>query len=200
MIAKSVSYQTIATFFNDVVRGVVTPILYFDINVFMDIIDKRDRNSLNLYYYARKHQWECVTSIFAKVEALEVKQIQRFKSEKQKIGWSNNYIKRRLHKRDLSPYILENISKSLSLRLKNRCEGFKQYSCLVEDGWVKAEEVKQKTNLTDKDSIHLAEALAIACDLFVSRDDFLLSAAKKYIWAESPDSLIDILNSVGAKI
>ena len=200
MKIQPVSYRTLDHFLNDAVRGFLTPILYFDTNVFLDIIDNRDRNSLNLYHYAWQHQWQCVTSIFAKVETLEIKQIHRFKKEKQQVGWSNNRIKRELHKRDLSARILGNISRSLTARLRFRCGGFQQYSCLVEDGWIKAEEVKRKTNLTDKDSVHLAEALAIACDLFVTRDASLLLVAKRYIWAEPPDSVIEILRSVGAQI
>jgi len=200
MTVQSVSYRTIDYFLADAVKGVLIPILYFDTNVFIDIIDKRDKNSLNLYSYAWQHQWQCVTSIFAKVETLEVKQVRRFKREKQRVGWSNKRIKRELNKRDLPPRILGSISRSLTARLKTRCEGFRQYSCLIEDGWVKAEEIKRKTNLTDKDSIQLAEALAIACDLLITRDKPLLSVANKYIWAESPDSVINILNSAGAKI
>ena len=200
MRAQPVIYRTLDHFLNDAVRGLLTPILYFDTSVFLDIIDNRDKDSLNLYRYTWQRQWQCVTSIFAKVETLEVKQIHRFKREKQRVGWSNNRLKSELHKRDLSPRILGDISRSLTARLKSRCEGFKQYSCLVEDGWVKVEEVKRKTNLTDKDSVHLAEALAIACDIFVTRDASLLSVAKRYIWAERPDSVIEILKSVGAQI
>jgi hypothetical protein len=200
MRVRGFSYRTLDHFLSDAVKELLIPILYFDTNVFLDIIDNRNRDSLNLYRYAWQHKWQCVTSIFAKVETLEVKQIHQFKKEKQRVGYSNKRIKRELGKRDLPPCILGSISRSLTARLKSRCEGFKQYSCLVEDGWVKAEEVKRKTNLTDKDSIHLAEALAIACDLFLTRDDFLLSVANRYIWAERPDSVIKILNSVGAKI
>jgi len=194
------SYRTLDHFLRDAVRGLLTPILYFDTNVFLDIIDNRDRDSLNLYRYAWQYQWQCVTSIFAKVETLEVKQIHRFKIEKRRAGCSSKHINEELHKRDLPPRILGSISRILTARLKSRCKGFKQYSCLVEDGWLKAEELKRKTNLTDKDSIHLAEALAIACDLFVTRDASLLSVAKRYIWAERPDSVIKTLNSVGAQI
>ncbi len=200
MMVQPISYRTLDHFLSDAVRELLTPILYFDTNVFIDIIDKRDKNSLNLYSYAWQHQWQCVTSIFAKVETLEVKQVHRFKREKQRVGWSNKRIKRELNKRDLHPRILGSISQSLTARLKTRCKGFRRYSCLIEDGWVKAEEIKRKTNLTDKDSIQLAEALAIACDLLITRDKPLLSVANKYIWAESPDSVINILNSAGAKI
>ncbi len=200
MKSRLVSYRTLDHFLGDAVKGLLIPILYFDTNVYLDIIDNDNkyRNSLNLYRYAWQQQWHCVTSIFAKVEALEVKQNRQFKKEKQQASWSDNRMKKELHKRDLSPRILGNISRSLTARLKSRCEGFKEYSCLLEDGWVKAEELKRKTNLTDKDSIHLAEALVIACDLFVTRDKPLLSVAQRHIWAECPDSVIKILESVGA--
>lgn len=162
--------------------------------MFLDIVDNRDKDTLNIYRYARHHEWECVTSIFAKVETLEVKQFHVFKSEKRKLGWSTRRIEQERNNRDLTRRILGNISRSLTGRLKYRGAGFREYSSLVEDGWVKAEEVKRKTNLTDKDSIHLAEALAIACDIFITRDRHLLSVAKRYIWAEQPNSIIKFLS------
>ena len=145
--------------------------------------------TLNIYNYARQHDWECVTSIFAKVETLEVKQFHVFKSEKRKLGWSTRRIEKERHNRDLTRRILGNISRSLTARLKYSGGGFREYSSLVEDGWVKAEEVKRKT-----------EALAIACDIFITRDKTLLSVAKRYIWAERPNSIIKILKSIGTQI
>lgn len=200
MKTQSISYNTLNHFLNDAVRGILAPIIYLDTNILLDIIDKRCNDSLSLFRYILDHQWQCVTSIFAKVEMLEVKQIQRFKIEKQQVNWSNNRIKNELHKRDLSSKILGNISRNITVRMKSRCKGIKKYSCLIEDGWVKAEEIKRKTNLTDKDSIHLAEALAIACDIFLTRDDSLVLVAKRYIWAETPNSLVEILKSIDTQI
>lgn len=197
MIAQPVKiYDTLEGLLKNSVIGAEIPTLYFDTNVLLDIIDKRDSNSVALYRYAWQNKWRCITSIFAKVEVLEVKQNDRFKIEKQKFGLSG----KKKHKRDLCPRILGNISSSLTKLLKSRCEGFNEYSFIVEGGWLKAEEVKRKTNLTDKDSIHLAEALAFPCDLFITRDIPLLSIAKKYMWAERPNFIIKILRSVGAKI
>lgn len=200
MRTQSVIYNTLNHFLNDAVKGILIPIIYLDTNVLLDIIDKRCNDSLDLYRYIWDHQWQCVTSIFAKVEILEVKQIQKFNIEKRQFNWSSNRMKKELYKRDLSPNVLSNISRNITARMKSRCKGIKKYSCLIEDGWIKAEEIKRKTNLTDKDSIHLAEALAIACDIFLTRDDFLLSVAKRYIWAETPNSLSGILKSVDNQI
>ena len=200
MTNQNATYSTIDHFLKDAIRGLLTPILYFDTNIILDIIENRDKDSVSLYSYSWQNEWECVTSIFAKVELLEVKQIHSFKTEKRNIGWSNNRIKNELHKRDLSNRVLGGISRSITSRLKSRCEGFRQYSCLIEEGWQKAEEIKRKTNLTDKDSIHLAEAIAIACDILVTRDNFLISVAKKHLWAENPASITDILKRSGAHI
>lgn len=200
MSSNPINYPTLDSFLKAAVERKAIPILYFDTNVFLDILDNRDITSLNLYNYAWQHKWQCVTSIFAKVETLEVKQFHVFKSEKQNINWSNRRIEKEKHNRDLSPRTLGNISRSVTARMNLRCKGFREYSCLVEDGWVKLEEIKRKTNLTDKDSIHLAESLTIACDIFISRDEPLLLIAKKYIWAEKPETLIRILKSANAKI
>lgn len=200
MSARPYGYKTLDLFLDAAVKELIIPILYFDTNVYLDIVDDREPKSLKLYQYISQDDWQCVTSIFARVETLEVKQFHAFKDEKKKVGWSTKRIEKERHKRDLSPKVLGNISRSVTIRTKLKCKGFKIYSCLLEDGWELAEDIKRKTNLTDKDSIHLAEAMAIACDLFVSRDESLIDVAKKFIWAETPDTLIEILKSVNANI
>jgi len=64
---------------------------------------------------------------------------------------------------------------------------------LIHEGWSIAEDIKGITNLTDKDSIHLAEALSISCHIFLTRDQFLLNIARNYIFSANPDEIMDIL-------
>jgi predicted nucleic acid-binding protein len=192
-------YNTLEQYLNDALNNLVIPILYFDTNVYIDILFNRNKSSSNLYGFVCQKKWECVTSVFSKVETLEVKQIHKFKELKRSI-WSSRRINNEIHKRDLNPMDLGNVSRSISIRRKNRCSGFKEYSAILEEGWIKAEEIKRKTNLTDKDSIHLAEAIAIACDVLISRDDFLLSVSNKYIWSMNPDQFLVQLRNLGVRV
>jgi predicted nucleic acid-binding protein len=159
----------------------------------LDILYRRNNDSLDLYQYAWSKGWQCITSVFTKLETLEVKQFHIFKNEKRKLGWKNKRIENERHNRDLSSKILGNISRSVTALIKSRCKGFKIYTSLLEDGWEIAEEIKRKTNLTDKDTLQLSEALTIACDIFVSRDESLLLEAKKHTWAKTPNLLIEII-------
>jgi predicted nucleic acid-binding protein len=192
-------YSTLENYLSAALKEVVVPILYFDTNVYIDILFDRNESSAMLYTFVIQKNWECVTSVFSKVETLEVKQIQKFREGKRNI-WSSQRINKEIHKRDLTQMEIGNVSRSISIRQINRCSGFNEYSVILEEGWIKAEEIKRKTNLTDKDSIHLAEAIAIACDIFVSRDNFFLSIASKYIWSITPDQFISQLRNLGAKI
>ena len=193
MTVQPYGYRKLENFLKAATKGELSPIIYFDTNVYLDILYKRNNDSLNLYQYAWNKGWPCVTSIFTKLEILEVKQFHFFKNEKQKLGWRNKRIENERHNRDLSSKILGNISRSVTALIKSRCKGFKIYTSLLEDGWEIAEEIKRKTNLTDKDTLQLAEALAIACDIFVSRDESFLLEAKKHIWAKTPNLLNEII-------
>ena len=192
-------YSTLRDFIRDALKEIVIPILYFDTNVYIDILFGRNASSSMLYNFVSQNEWECVTSVFSKVETLEVKQIHKFK-ELKKNNWSSRRINNEIHKRDLTQMELGNVSRSISIRQRNRCSGFNEYSAILEEGWIKAEEIKRKTNLTDKDSIQLAEAIAIACDVFISRDNFLLSISKNFIWSINPDQFIAELRNLEVQV
>lgn len=110
MSAMPYGYKTLDLFLDAAAKELIIPILYFDTNVYLDIVDNREPESLKLYHYASQNNWQCITSIFSKVETLEVKQFHVFKDEKKKIGWSTRRIEKERHKRDLSPKTLGNIS------------------------------------------------------------------------------------------
>jgi hypothetical protein len=201
MGSANVGYRKISDFLIAAINLQVQPILYFDTCVYMDIVDQTasEIDSARLFEFACGLKWLCYTSIFAKIETLEVKQKEKFRCIRKVAGWSESRIKHDYYNRDLAPKDLGNVSRSLTVRDVRRCRGFK-LSNILKDGWQLAEEIKRKTNLTDKDSIHLAEARAIACDIFITRDKHLLSIARKYIWAETPGSMIRILCNLGFSI
>lgn len=169
------------------------PTFYFDTNVILDIMDSREQSSVTLFNFLVEKKWILVTSIFAKVEIYETKQIDEFRRQKKEQGWENGKIDKKLHDRDLSPATLNNVSQRATNKLDQISENFRPYTCLLEEGWTIAEEIKRSTNLTDKDSLHLAEARAAACDIFLTRDRPLIKVAKNYIWAKTPAETARIL-------
>lgn len=186
-------YQTIAELLRAGLRREVTPVFYFDTNVILDIIDRRQQSSFDLFDFLIKRKWELVTSIFAKVEIYETKQKDEFRRQKEKEGWSDEKIGRNINRRDLPAEVLSFLSQQVNANLSGMIEHFNPFTYLIEEGWAMAEDIKQSTNLTDKDSIHLAEARAVACDIFLTRHELLIDIAKEYIWAAKPDEIVDIL-------
>jgi len=187
-------YRTLRKFLQAALQEKVeAPFFYFDTNVILDIIDSREQSSVALFEFLVKKKWVLVTSIFAKVEIYESKQIDEFRSQKEEQGWAKNRIDKKLHDRDLSSDILNCVSQRVTNKLDPIIENFRPYTCILEEGWTIAEDIKQSTNLTDKDSIHLAEARAAACDIFLTRDRPLIRVAKDYIWASTPAKIVYIL-------
>jgi len=187
-------YPTLSKFLQAALRGKAEPpFFYFDTNVILDIIDSREQSSVILFEFLVEKKWILVTSIFAKVEIYESKQVDEFRRQKEEQGWAKNRIDKKLHDRDLSPDILNSVSQRATNKLDPIIENFRPYTCILEEGWTIAEDIKQSTNLTDKDSIHLAEALGAACDIFLTRDRSLIKVAKDRIWASKPAEIVDIL-------
>ena len=186
-------YRTLPKFLQAALQGEVKPIFYFDTNVILDIIDSREQSSLTLFEFLVEKEWVLITSTFAKVEIYETKQIDEFRRQKEQQGWTKGKIDKKLHDRDLSPAILNSVSQRVTNKLDPIIKHFSPYTRILEEGWTIAEDIKQSTNLTDKDSIHLAEARAAACDIFLTRDGPLIKVAKDYIWASTPARIVHIL-------
>ncbi len=98
-----------------------------------------------------------------------------------------------MEKRDLTNNELEIAKEQVDSSLIDVIKHFNTFTYLIHEGWSIAEDIKGITNLTDKDSIHLAEALSISCHIFLTRDQFLLNIARNYIFSANPDEIMDIL-------
>jgi predicted nucleic acid-binding protein len=186
-------YRTLRKFLQAALQGKVIPIFYFDTNVILDIMDSREQSSVTLFEFLVEKEWVLVTSTFAKVEIYESKQIDEFRSQKEKQGWAKLKIDRKLHDRHLTPAILNCVSQSVINKLDPIIKHFLPDTRILQEGWAIAEDIKQSTNLTDKDSIHLAEARAAACDILLTNDRPLIKVAKDYIWAERPAEIARVL-------
>ena len=179
---------------NDGLRGKAIPIFYFDTNVLLDVIYNRSQSSIELFNFLIKRRWSLVTSIFAKVEVCETKQKDEYRRQKEEIGWTDEKIKKNIEKRDLTEEILKYLAQQIDADMSKVSTYFEPFTYLIDEGWELAEKIKISTNLTDKDSIHIAEANAIGCDVFLTRDEFLIKSSKYYILALTPDELISVLN------
>ncbi len=190
-------YQTLEDFLAASLRDEITPRFYFDTNVILDLIEGRQQSSLDLFeFLIGREEWELYTSVFAEVEVYEKKQKDEFRREKEKINWSNAKIGRNMDKRDLSTNNLKSISEQVDAELNDVVQHFQSISRLNDYGWDLAVDIKKTTNLTDKDTIHLAESLLVPCDVFLTRDKFLIDIAREFLWAVKPDEVIDILNGL----
>jgi predicted nucleic acid-binding protein len=169
--------------------------LYFDTNILLDVVDHRKQSSIDLFeFMINKENLKLVTSVFAKVEIYETKQKDEFRKQKREEGWTNEKIVRKIEKRDLSIEILASLAQRINTDIDKILIHFKELTKLLSVGWVLAEEIKKTTNLTDKDSIHLAEARMAGCDILVTRDKFLTRVASDYIWLATPDEILSIIN------
>jgi hypothetical protein len=134
--------------------------------------------------------------VFAQVEIYEKKQKDEFRRQKELANWSNEQILRKINQRDLSSPVLRSISQQVDADLVSVIGHLEDITHLDEYGWDMASDIKKNTNLSDHDSIHLAEALAIPCDIMLTRDKFLMNVAEDYLWAERPERVISILEGI----
>jgi len=194
MNISDIRYPKLKKLINDGLRGKAIPILYFDTNVLLDVIDNRSQSSIELFNFLIKRKWSLVTSIFAKVEVCETKQKDEFRRHKLEISWTDEKIKKNIEKRDLTEEVLKCLAQQIDSDMGKVSTYFEPFTYLIDEGWVLAEKIKITTNLTDKDSIHIEEATAIGCDVFLTRDEFLIKSSINYILALTPDELINVLN------
>jgi predicted nucleic acid-binding protein len=189
-----IEYQSISDFINSALQGNLTPLFYFDTNILLDIIDQREGPSIELFDFLIQKEWKMVTSVFAKVEIYETKQKDKFRQEKVLQGWTPKKIRNNIEKkRDLTDDMLENILEQVNSKLTDVIKHFNPFTSIAQEGWDIAEDIKKKTNLSDKDSIHLAEARMISCNVFLTKDRFLIKVAKNYIFSTTPREIMNIL-------
>jgi len=169
---------------------------YFDTNIILDIMDYRNQYSIDLFeFLIKRKNLKLITSVFAKVEIYETKQKDEFRKQKEKDGWTDERIKRKIEKRDLSEKILVSLAQKIDTDIDKVFVHFEELAKLLSEGWRLAEDIKKSTNLTDKDSLHLAEATMAGCDILITRDQFLIEKAQNFIWLAIPDEILDIINT-----
>jgi len=157
-------------------------LLYLDTNIFLDLIRKRNDDSVELFRKIKKGDYRTVTSFFTLLEITEDEQKRVF-AEREIVMRKKSFdeVRTRIYERDLGKAELE----SIEIHLKK--EVYKPFvdtekigiRYLDDEGWDRALELLGKLNISASDSIHLAIADLLNCDVFVTNDSQLRKVAEK---------------------
>ncbi|MCW3985075.1 MAG: type II toxin-antitoxin system VapC family toxin [Candidatus Bathyarchaeota archaeon] len=176
-------------------------LLYLDTNIFLDLIRKRNDDSVELFRKIKKGGYRTVTSFFTLLEITGDEQKRVF-AEREIVMRKKSFdeVRTRISERDLGKAELE------SIELHLRKEVYKPFvdtekieiRYLDDEGWDRALELLGKLNISASDSIHLAIADIRTCDIFVTNDSQLRKVASKFF---EPSKMIFASSSeIGDKI
>ncbi len=176
------------------------PHLYLDTNVILDAVDGRWQASTNLMNKIQTKGWGCSTSRFTFLEMLEAKQEDRFLKNRLDEGLTLSQIVRRLGsrrtgKRALRRAQLDAIYEELYAAVESDYP-FVTFQRPESGLWDQAEEYCAATNIGAVDSIHLATAIGVGCDVLVTRDSDFRLIADAYIPAAFPERVDDALKEL----
>lgn len=178
----------------------VVPHLYFDTCIILDAIYNRREASSLLLTQAKQEveqgNWLCSTSRWTIIELFDCMQEELFVKNLRIEGnlWSN--ISRRLHTRrqmeaGLQKPSLNSIWKKLH-ELITRQYSFIEFKYPKDETmWNIAEDYCGGTNIGSTDSLHLAAAIEIGCNILVTTDQDFIAIANQYI-ATVPPSGVDL--------
>ncbi len=173
----------------------IKPKIYIDTNIIVDIVQGIHTPSIDLIEEIKNNGWDCITSQFALMEALSVQKDNEFIYEKIKEGWTFKKILRKRDDKDLSDKTLELIYTKIKNRFFTPYK-FVQFYWLDEVAIEKAIKICKESNLSASDSIHLATALEVGCDLLVSTDSIFCKNAEKYLPCCSPENVNEKIKEI----
>lgn len=184
----------------DALREGRTPQLYLDSGVVLDLLrPERKEASVELLRESYARGWECISSYFARMEALDVEQenawARRNILSKRHFEW----IVRRRRKRDLAPQALTRIANRFFRRFVDELQNAVAWAVLDEQVWDDAVKLAATTNVSATDCIHIATAMAFECDVLVTDDEGLIGLAGKHIAAANPQQMLKTVKKVQAQ-
>ena len=168
----------------------VIPHLYFDTCVILDGILGRRQSSSQLLTQAKKEvkngNWKCSTSRWTIIELLDNLQEERYVENLRIEGYLFSRIRsvlgnRRQKEAGLKTPDLDDIWREVHNYFTD------EYSFIVTEHpttvklWDKAEDFCASTNLGSTDSIHLASAILMGCNILVSTDQDFISIANGWL-------------------
>ncbi|MBI1885102.1 MAG: PIN domain-containing protein [Chloroflexi bacterium] len=172
-----------------------------DTNVILDAVDNRWRPSRDLMARIRSEGWKCSTSRFTFLEMLEVKQEDRFMRNRLDEGLTLSEIVRQRGNRRWGRLALRRGElDAIYEQLYEAVEAEYPFITFQQPQtglWDQAEEYCAATNIGAVDSIHLATAVGVGCDVLATRDQDFRSIADGYIPAAFPENIDAALRDLG---
>lgn len=172
----------------------ILPHLYLDTNILLDFLHGRYEPSITLLQKIREKGWKCSTASFALLEMYDAEQLEKFVQKLYLKGYDWSQImsrtrERRSKKLGLTDRQLRNLASELrdSMSLIDDCVEFLDpYKKL----WDDAEQYCIYTNIGAQDALHLATALAVECNILVTRDKHFRRIADDYMIATFPEDIL----------
>lgn len=174
---------------------IAKPIIYIDSNIIVDIVHGFHTPSIDLIETIKRNGWRCATSQFALMEALDVQKDNRFASEKIEEGWTFKKILRKRDDKELSDRSLKIIYEKIKNQFFTPYK-FVEFYWLTEEGIDRVIKICKESNISATDSIHLATALEVGCDLLVTSDINFCKKAENYIPTCLPENIIKKLKEL----
>ena len=173
---------------------------YFDTTVILDLLRPSRRpgapSSVELLDLAIANQWECVSSYFALMEALDIEQENMWFRKKIRVGEDVDSLLRRRNKRDpLTPQAIGRVESQLG-RFINEVQDFISWVVLDEAGWDETLELAIRNNIRAPDCIHVAAAMTANCNMFITSDEVVGDLAEHYIRTANPIEMIAALRRI----
>lgn len=176
------------------------PHIFIDTNVILDIVLNRRNESLGLLEKARQGEWIVSASLFAVAEALDVLQEHRwFLRELNERRREVSSVLRERGNRTLPEDALDEIDRDVNEFLKRRYP-FIEYYPLSGTGFNDANGICAKSNIRATDSLHIATAIEVSADLFVTSDGVVLRDGGSFIEVSNPANAIEKLGTMGFQI
>lgn len=158
-------------------------LLYLDTNIFLDLIRNRNDDSVGLFQKIKKGAYRTVTSFFTLLEFMEDEQKRVF-AEREIVIRKQSFddVRTRIHERDLRKPELEGIKVNLEKKIYKPFVDTEKIEIRYLDdvGWDRAYELQSELNISSSDSIHLAIADILGCDVFVTNDSQLRKVASEF--------------------
>lgn len=195
---------TLGEFINEVVQKEGLR-LYFDTTVILDLLrPERRPESQQLLQIIGANRWTCISSYYARMEALDAEQEHMWLRGKLR---RREYIPRLIvrprawreirRERELRPQDLTRISNEFHKKLVTEIAWFIKWVDLDKEGWEEATTLASGTSISAPDSIHVATALRNDCHILVTSDEALREVAANSIRLEDPKVLLGSLKELG---
>jgi len=158
---------------------------------------------MELLQKIRDKGWKCSTSSFALLEMYDAEQLEKFVQKLHLKGYNWSQIMSRTSERrsknlGLTDRQLQNLSSELrdSISLITDCIEFMDPH---KELWDDAENYCIYTNIGAQDALHLATALAVGCNILVTRDKHFRRISDDYVIATFPENILVAIREIETK-